>query len=134
MVATWAHRNQTDMAGKPYIDHCERVARAVKDNPVACAVGWLHDVVEDTDVTLTDLAKMGFSVEVLAGVKAMTQLPGEDLEHYWGRVRANGHAKLVKVHGDIPDNSDERRLDYLPEHIQVKLRAKYARALEFLNG
>ena len=134
MVATWAHRNQTDMAGKPYIDHCERVARAVKDNPVACAVGWLHDVVEDTDVTLTDLAKMGFSVEVLAGVKAMTQLPGEDLEHYWGRVRANGHAKLVKVHGDIPDNSDERRLDYLPEHIQVKLRAKYARALEFLSG
>lgn len=134
MIATWAHRNQTDMAGRPYIEHCERVARAVRGNYVAECVAWLHDVVEDTDVTQVDLVRMGFSQAVLDGVDAMTQRPGEDLETYWGRVRENGHAKLVKVRGDIPDNSDERRLEYLPEKIQVKLRDKYARALVFLNG
>ncbi len=134
MIATWAHRNQTDMADRPYIEHCERVARAVRGNYVAECVAWLHDVVEDTEVTLTDLARMGFSQAVLDGVDAMTQRPGEDLETYWGRVRENGHAKLVKVRGDIPDNSDERRLEYLPDKIQVKLRDKYVRALEFLNG
>jgi hypothetical protein len=133
MVATWAHRNQTDMAGRPYIEHCERVARAVSGNDVAVAVAWLHDVVEDTDLTYTDLEKLGFSYPVLAGVAAITQLPGEPLEEYWGRVRENGHAKLVKTRGDIPDNLDERRLDFLPEKIQVKLRDKYARAVNFLG-
>lgn len=135
MVAHWFHKGQTDMAQRPYVEHLERVAAPFMDPPypTAAAVAWLHDVVEDTPCTLTDLRDMGFSNEILFAVEAITQLPGESLDDYWARVKDNMLARLVKVKGDIPDNADERRLDFLPPHLQDKLRAKYARAMTFLG-
>lgn len=136
MVAHWFHKGQTDMAGRPYVEHLERVARPFLGEPgwaAAMTVAWLHDVVEDTPCTIADLHHLGFGPEVIIAVEAITQFPGETLEDYWTRVKANPIARAVKVKGDIPDNSDERRLDFLPEHLQVKLRNKYARAMEFLG-
>lgn len=142
LVAKLAHAGQTDMAGKPYFDHCMRVAenvgRAGYLGSKYMAVALMHDVVEDTPVTLEDLEWIGFSQEVIDGVGAMTQRVDEngvreDLETYWGRVKANRIAHIVKVCGDIPDNNDPARQSYLPEERQLKLRAKYARALEFLG-
>lgn len=135
MVAHWFHKGQTDMAGRPYVEHLERVARPFQypGFPVAETVAWLHDVVEDTDCTIHDLRQLGFSEDVCMAVVAITQFQGETLDDYWARVKANPIARAVKVKGDIPDNSDERRLDFLPEHLQVKLRNKYARAIAFLG-
>lgn len=135
MVAHWFHRDQTDMAGAPYVGHLARVAAPFVENswPTAAAVAWLHDVVEDTDCALKDLYELGFDYVIVNAVDAITQRPGEDLDTYWARVKANPIARAVKVKGDIPDNSDERRLDFLPPHLQDKLRKKYARALEVLG-
>jgi hypothetical protein len=135
MVAHWFHRNQTDMAGQPYVGHLERVARPFVEGEwdTAAAVAWLHDVVEDTGCSLADLDDLGFSKEIRDAVFAITQFPGETLEDYWTRVKANPIARAVKVKGDIPDNSDPRRLDYLPPHLQEKLTKKYQRAMEFLG-
>ena len=133
MVAHWFHAGQTDMANKPYVGHLERVARPFHGWPTAQTVAWLHDVVEDTDCTLDDLADLNFSREVIVAVKAMTQFQGESLEDYWARVRENPIARAVKVRGDIPDNSDPMRLEHLPPHLQEKLTLKYARAMEFLG-
>ena len=141
-IARLYHSGQTDMAGKPYAKHCERVARNLSRagfiSPTVQAVAWLHDVVEDTPVTLEMLRRWGFSEAVIQGVDAMTQRVDqdgvrEDLEVYWGRVKANKIAHAVKVHGDIPDNNDPERQSYLSEAKQNKLKAKYARALEFLG-
>lgn len=134
MVAHWFHKGQTDMAGRPYVEHLERVARPFADGfSHAEQVAWLHDVVEDTSCTLEDLYELRFDGRVIVAVEAITQFPGETLDDYWARVKANPIARAVKVKGDIPDNSDERRLDFLPEHLQVKLRNKYARAMEVLG-
>jgi hypothetical protein len=135
MVARWFHAGQTDMASKPYVEHLARVARpfSYPAFPVAEAVAWLHDVVEDTDCTLTDLEELGFSDEIVTAVQAITQDKGEPLEDYWLRVRANPIARAVKVKGDIPDNSDPMRLEHLPPHLQEKLVLKYQRAMEFLG-
>lgn len=135
MVAHWFHKGQTDMAGRPYVEHLERVARPFQypGFPAAEAVAWLHDVIEDTDCTRGDLFELGFHDDIIEAVVAITQFQGESLDDYWARVKANPIARAVKVKGDIPDNSDERRLDFLPEHLQVKLRNKYARALEVLG-
>lgn len=139
MVAHWFHKGQTDMAGRPYVEHLERVARPFQQNAAhlgwsdAETVAWLHDVVEDTDCTLNDLRNLQFDRYVVEAVAAITQFQGESLDDYWARVKANPIARAVKVKGDIPDNSDERRLDFLPEHLQVKLRNKYQRALAFLG-
>ena len=172
MIAMLAHEGQTDMAGKPYFEHCERVANNVThwfwsgaDNKAYTrqfkddckAVAFLHDVVEDTDWTIDDLENLGhFNLAVVTGVDAMTQryvhpydprpdnwrhdasYPNGDyvrepLEDYWARVKANPHARIVKVHGDIPDNNNPKRKEHLSAEKQAKLTDKYARALEFLG-
>lgn len=135
MVAHWFHQGQTDMAGKPYVDHLRRVAAPFHypSFPVAEAVAWLHDVVEDTPCMLEDLEDLGFSYEIIGAVNAITQRKGEPLEDYWARVKANPLARAVKVTGDIPDNSDPMRLEFLPPHLQEKLTLKYQRAMDFLG-
>lgn len=127
-----AHQGQTDLSGKPYWTHLERVAERVRfcGNTVE-AVAWLHDVVEDTDITLTDVAAL-FDAEIVAAVDAMTQRPNEPLESYWTRVKANEIAFIVKLHGDMPDNNDPERHKFgvTPEQSN-RIREKYARAIKF---
>jgi len=71
-IAYEAHEGQTRWSGEPYITHPEAVAAAVitEDEKI---VAWLHDVVEDTNVTLEDLMGEGFSGDVIDGVDAMTK-------------------------------------------------------------
>ena len=78
-IATKAHAHQTDKDARPptpYVLHPLRVAQFIKDND-AKIVAVLHDVVEDTDVTIDDLRRDGFSEPVLAGVLAVTRNKGE---------------------------------------------------------
>lgn len=141
LVATVAHSGQTDMAGMPYVTHCERVARNCReagyDSVEVQAVAWLHDVVEDTEYTLDDLRVLGFSASIVEAVDAITQrkfdFMHEPLEDYWVRVKANETARIVKVYGDIPDNNDPNRKAHLNRRLQDKLTDKYARALETLK-
>lgn len=63
IIATEAHRGDTDRGGSPYILHPLRVM-LVQTTTDARIVGVLHDVVEDTDGTLDVLRDAGFS-EVL---------------------------------------------------------------------
>jgi (p)ppGpp synthase/HD superfamily hydrolase len=133
-IAIEAHRGQVDKAGAPYIDHPRRVADAMAGNPCAEAVAWLHDVVEDTAVTLDDLARRGMPAEVVSAVDAMTRRSGETEHEYWARVRSNPVALAVKVRGDIADNADPRRLARLDPHTRQRLADKYRRALDALEG
>lgn len=59
LIATKAHEGQKDKAGKPYILHPLRVMLRMKTTKDMMAA-ILHDVVEDTDVTLDDLREHGF--------------------------------------------------------------------------
>ena len=54
-IAYQAHLNQVDYNGVPYIYHPIHLAEQM-DEEIACVVALLHDVVEDTDVTMNDLA------------------------------------------------------------------------------
>ena len=63
-IASSAHAGQIDKAGQPYIFHPLRVMlRVSSEHEQMAAV--LHDVVEDTTVTIEHLAKEGFPSEVL---------------------------------------------------------------------
>jgi len=105
-VATKAHDGQIrkfgDDKGKPYIIHPERVASNFED-PILSSVGWLHDVVEDTYVTLEDLKDIGFPPEVIHGVDGMTKRDGENYLDFVIRVNRNEFARPVKM-ADIRDN------------------------------
>jgi (p)ppGpp synthase/HD superfamily hydrolase len=106
----------------PYITHPARVVAACKYVDEKC-VAWLHDVLEDTDVELADLAAAGVPPDVMDAVQALTKVKGEAYEDYLKRVKANGLATRVKIQ-DILDN-----LGDTPSSKQVK---KYAGALKFL--
>ncbi len=61
-LADSAHRGQVDKAGAAYIDHPALVSGDLRAEQVA----WLHDVVEDTAVSLHDLRERGFAEDVVA--------------------------------------------------------------------
>lgn len=78
--AAKAHKGQTRASGEPYLNHCVAVAVILAElhvPAVVVAAGLLHDTVEDTEVTLTELkAEFGEEVTKLVdGVTKLSQLP-----------------------------------------------------------
>ncbi|MFZ1285925.1 MAG: HD domain-containing protein [Candidatus Phosphoribacter sp.] len=130
-LARAAHKDQVDKAGLPYIHHPARVATRVVGDDLAQATAWLHDVVEDTEVTLTELAEAGFPEAVVAAVDALTRRPDEPADDYYARVAADPLALLVK-RADIADNCSPERLGLLDDATQTRLLAKYTHAREVL--
>ena len=79
-LAAKAHRGQKRATGEPYVNHCVAVGKILAElaAPIpVVAAGLLHDTVEDTSVTLKDLAgEFGPEVaQLVDGVTKLTQLP-----------------------------------------------------------
>jgi (p)ppGpp synthase/HD superfamily hydrolase len=107
-LATEAHRGQQDKAGQPYILHPLRVMFRV-ETAEERMVAVLHDVVEDTPITLEELRARGFSERVVAAVDGLTRRVGESYEAFVARSAADPLARRVKL-ADLEDNMDVRRL------------------------
>lgn len=134
-LATQAHGAQKDKAGNPYIDHPRRVAErleAAGASAQAVAAGWLHDVLEDTPTTATDLAAVGIPAEVIDAVTAVTKRPGEPTEDYAARIRASALGLQVKE-ADLADNCDPARMALLDENTRERLTSKYRRMRTLLH-
>ena len=127
-MARKAHEGAEDKSGMPYISHPERVAERLR-RPEEKVVGWLHDVVEDTDVTLTDI-EQEFGADTAMALDAVTHRKGEPWAAYLARVKANPIATAVKI-SDLIDNSNLSRLADVSAK-DVRRQAKYNRALYFL--
>lgn len=119
-IAIKAHNGQFRSDGKtPYITHVEGVANAVEKRlkPIA----WLHDVVEDTNVTLDDLRNYGFPEYIIVGVDLITHRKSVPNIVYWNAIAKNADASEVKIK-DIKYNTNDA-----PSERQ---KEKYARALQ----
>jgi (p)ppGpp synthase/HD superfamily hydrolase len=133
MAKSWAerlHQGQLDKAGQPYIGHPARVAGRL-ETPEARVVGWLHDTVEDTGLTLEEVTEQ-FGPETAAALDAVTRRAWEDWDDYLLRVKANPVARLVKI-SDLIDNSNLSRIPHITMK-DVKRQEKYNKALQFLMG
>jgi (p)ppGpp synthase/HD superfamily hydrolase len=102
-IAAKAHEGQTDRDGVPYILHPLAVMMRVTD-PLAKIVAVLHDVVEDTSVTVDDLRGAGFGPEVLEPLALVTHSKSEPYCDYVIRCKANPIARAVKL-ADLAENS-----------------------------
>ncbi len=72
------HEGQKRRSGKPYFDHCYEVATSLAEWKMDYRTimgGLLHDVVEDTDVTISDIEKR-FDDDVAKLVDGVTKLGG----------------------------------------------------------
>ena len=134
-LAALAHRGQKDKAGRPYILHPLRVMLACGDvETMAAAV--LHDVVEDTSLTLDDLALKGFSDEILDTVDRLSRRRGETYEEFIERLGPSPMARRVKL-ADLDDNLDASRLPEVTPKAEKrfeKYRRARARLLEWEDG
>ena len=74
-IAKNAHKGQIDRAGVDYIKHPETVASFVTTDEEKI-VAYLHDVIEDTNVTLKELKTYGFSEAILEAIDIITKKKG----------------------------------------------------------
>lgn len=108
VLARIAHHGQVDKIGRPVYDHLVRVAsRVVSSNERT--VAFLHDIVEDTEVTIKDLHTLGFSMLTINAVSILTRHTDESYLHngYIPRIieSRNPWALMVKI-ADIEDHLD----------------------------
>lgn len=129
-IAARAHEGQRDKAGAPYILHPLRVMmRMAEDDERIVAV--LHDVIEDTSVTLSVLRAEGFSEQVLEALEHLTRRPDEDYEQFIVRAAKTALSRRVKL-ADLEDNSDLGRFANASEADRLRAE-KYRRALDQLR-
>lgn len=131
-LAYSAHKGQTRWGGEPFIVHPKGVVEKLRDSDIyyiegvgghyysyapthpssqlsedgkhdLYVVGWLHDVVEDTEYTLGDLLDLGFGYHIVEAVDAITRRDEEDYREYILRVKKNVIARQVKM-ADIGHN------------------------------
>lgn len=125
-LALQAHKGQKDKGGAPYILHSLSVMYAVKGEE-AKIVAVLHDVLEDSPLTLAELRQEGFSTEVLNALDLVTKKPGQAYEEYIRLISENQLARLVKL-ADLEDNIKEARLSHIGEDDRNRI-AKYKAAI-----
>jgi (p)ppGpp synthase/HD superfamily hydrolase len=130
-LALRAHGGQTDRYGQPYILHPLFLMQQM-DTEAERIAAVLHDVVEDSDVTLDDLRAEGFPAEAVEAVRLMTHDKTETTyEAYVAALKPNPIARKVKL-ADLQHNMDIRRMDRVrPEDVDRLQR--YRQAWETLN-
>ena len=88
-------------------------------------VGILHDVVEDSDWTLEDLQREGFSEEIVEAIDAISRREGEIYTEFIKRISKNKLATTVKLADLIHNLSRTGKPSLIP---------RYRKAFEFLNS
>lgn len=125
-IAAKAHEGQKDKAGQPYILHPLRVMlRTDSEIERICAV--LHDVIEDTPITLQMLRDEGFTPEVLNALELLTKRQDESYDDFISRILTNETACRVKL-ADLYDNMNLSRIQ-TPTEEDYKRVDKYKRAV-----
>ena len=102
-VALEAHEGQADKIGRPYFEHCQRVALLVSGDE-ARTIAYLHDVVEKgRGWTLDRLKEEGFPSPIISAVDALTRRSGESDDEFVRRAASNALARPIKQ-ADLEDN------------------------------
>lgn len=111
-IAYRAHHGQKDKCGAPYVFHPFHLAEQMNSEYAVCAA-LLHDVVEDTDVTLDELREH-FPDEVVNAVKLLTHGKDDDYDVYIEGIKSDPIATAVKL-ADLEHNSNEQRASLISE-------------------
>ena len=130
-IAVTAHKGQKRKDGSPYVLHPLRLMMRV-ESEAEKIVAVLHDVVEDTEVTLEDLEAAGFSTEVLDALKLVTHDSKQSYDEYIEEIANNPLAKSVKL-ADLRDNSNVFEIPNPTERDFERL-AKYHQAYKRLTS
>lgn len=130
-IAYDAHHGQVDKSGMPYIFHPLHLAEGMSDE-AGTVTALLHDVIEDTAVTLEDLAAQGFGDDVLTALTLLNHNPADEYMDYISRLATCPLARRVKL-ADLYHNSDVSRMDHIDGPAEARFR-KYQKAINLLEA
>ena len=126
------HRDQVDKTGLPYVFHPFHLAEQMKDE-YTTVVALLHDIVEDTDMTLAHLSELGFPTPVTEAIALMTHAPEVPYMDYVREIGKNPIARAVKL-ADLKHNSDLSRMDVSEiDEWAIRRTEKYKEAIRILT-
>jgi len=131
ILAYNAHHGQTDPSGVPYIFHPLHLAEQMTDE-ITTAAALLHDVVEDSPITLDDLRKEGFPESVVLVVSLLTHQEEVPYLDYVRALKDNPAAKAVKL-ADLTHNCNATRLNEVTAK-DINHLARYRAAFEILQS
>jgi (p)ppGpp synthase/HD superfamily hydrolase len=130
-IAATAHSGQVDKGGKPYILHplwvMDRVRHLGEDYMI---VAILHDVMEDSEWTFSDLISEEFNQNVMYALSLLTHDPAVSYDDYIKVIATDPIAKAVKLR-DLEHNTKVTRLKGLRKKDFDRLE-KYHRAYTYL--
>lgn len=133
VFATERHHDQVDRSGAPYILHPLRVMLSL-ETEAEKVTALLHDLVEDTDVTITEIEKE-FGKEIADAVASVTRIEHPEKERYFDFVkRSKLHpiGRKVKI-ADVKDNLSPTRMAALSEEEREGMTKRYTKALHILE-
>lgn len=143
-IAKSAHEGQVDKAGEPYFKHPQTVCEIASNMILsweeefddflvkAKIVSYLHDVIEDTSLTIDDLWEHNIPTDCILAIETLTKKKEQDYWDYLAQVKLDKLATVVKI-ADLTHNSDLSRLDQVkPE--DIARREKYLKAIEYLSS
>lgn len=125
-VAVIAHEGQFDKGGEPYIMHPLHLMMQLLFDKELATIAVLHDVLEDSNVSVADLHDMGFTARVIRALILLTHNTGEPYKYYIDRICTNYDAIRVK-RKDLEHNSDITRLKGVTQRDLTRME-KYHRA------
>ena len=129
-IAEQALAGMTDQNGQPYIEHARRVMDAM-DTEEEKIVAILHDVVEDTEMSLKDLMDEGFSHEVVETLDQLTKRKDMTYDEYIEDISCSSLAAKVKA-AEIRDNLDAVRVAKM-SFCTFSLEERAAKSLKLLE-
>jgi len=130
-IALAEHKGQKDKGGNPYILHPLRVMLSVETIEEKI-VALLHDVIEDSNITIQNLIEEHFPEEILKAIILLTKKQNQSYEDYILAIKKNSLANKVKL-ADLKDNMDKKRLLNITEKDKARLK-KYRYAYKMLNS
>lgn len=132
-IANEAHWNMRRKSGEPYVIHPIAVARIVNQEiglgAKSIATALLHDVVEDTDISLEDIERE-FGPKIASLIDGLTKISGTYNKENSSSMQAENFRKMLLTISDdlrvilikIADRlHNMRTLDSMPEHKKMKI-------------
>ncbi len=120
-IAFNAHKGQYDKGGYPYIMHPLHLAEEMEtEDEVITAL--LHDVLEDSDISLDFIKEQGFSEAVTEALLSLTRRKDEEYGEYIKRIKNSGGIALSVKKADLRHNMTAERLDNFTEKDKERLK------------
>lgn len=127
-IAMDAHEGQRDRDGNAVILHPLIVGSLGLTDAEKC-VGFLHDVVEDTDWTFDDLQDEDIPEEIIEALQLCTHEDGQDYYEYVKRILDSGNMTAIHVkQNDLRHNIARGKAFGYPDLI-----AKHEKALGMIE-